>query len=163
VANIELGKIVLHKKETNVSDLVQDSCFSHSLVIKEKNLQLTQNIAPSISASVDPLRFNQILINLLTNALKFSYAGGEIIVTLKQQLNSLHLSIEDSGIGIAAEKIDTIFNPFEQVDMTFTRSRGGVGLGLTITKRLVELHEGTIAVTSTIGKGSIFTVILPIT
>ena len=119
--------------------------------------------AESIWLHADPVRLAQVFINLLNNASKFSEQGAAISVAAKRLGNEVAVSVMDSGIGIAPEKIESIFDMFEQVDKSMERTRGGLGIGLTLVKRLVELHGGRIAVRSDgPGHGSEFTVWLPV-
>ena len=133
----------------------------------EKGLTLTCEIAPGVSKDLmgDPTRLRQVLLNLLGNAIKFTEAG---TVSLKVEPDpdlavptALRFTVTDSGIGIAADKLASIFERFTQADSSTTRRFGGSGLGLTISKRLVELMGGRIGVTSTVGKGSVFTFSVP--
>ena len=111
----------------------------------------------------DPVRLAQVFINLLNNACKFTENGGVISITVERQGGEVTVSVKDTGIGIAPEKIESIFEMFEQVDQSLERTRGGLGIGLTIVKRLVELHGGQISVRSEgPGRGSEFIVRLPV-
>ena len=104
---------------------------------------------------------NKFLHNLVGNAIKFTHSG-EIVVDAQQAENMLSVSVTDTGIGIAPEKRERIFEAFEQADGSVARVYGGTGLGLSVTRRLVELHGGTLKVESEVGKGSSFIFTLPI-
>ncbi len=106
-------------------------------------------------------KFDQILTNLLSNAVKYS-SGGEIRIAVDTSHETMRLAISDQGIGIPKDKLPRIFEKFERVDNRDTRQAGGTGIGLFLVKHLVELHEGKIEVTSEVGKGSVFTVFLPL-
>ena len=110
----------------------------------------------------DSDKFDQILTNLLSNAIKYSPAGGEVRVEVDASDHDLTLSVSDQGIGVPADKLPRIFEKFERVDNRDTRQTGGTGIGLFLVKHLVERHEGTIDVHSTVGKGTTFTVHLPL-
>jgi signal transduction histidine kinase/ActR/RegA family two-component response regulator len=111
----------------------------------------------------DPVRLGQVFSNLLNNACKFTEPGGTISIEVKRTGHEAEISVKDTGIGIAPEKISSIFEMFEQIDNRMERTRGGLGIGLTLVKRLVELHGGQIAARSAgIGRGSEFIVRLPI-
>ena len=110
----------------------------------------------------DSDKFDQILTNLLSNAIKYSPAGGEVRVAVDATANDLTLSVSDQGIGVPADKLPRIFEKFERVDNRDTRQAGGTGIGLFLVKHLVERHEGTIDVSSVVGKGTTFTVHLPL-
>lgn len=135
--------------------------LSHTL-IENKKLKLINSIPkhlPLIEA--DENRLQQILYNLIGNAIKFTEKG-YISLFAEEKAGQIHISVTDTGIGILPNKLSGIFNSFEQADGSTAREYGGTGLGLSVTKQLVELHGGTIAVSSKVGKGSIFTVVLPI-
>jgi signal transduction histidine kinase len=110
----------------------------------------------------DERKFKQILLNLLSNAVKFTPEGGRINLDAALIKDSVEISVSDTGIGIAPEHQETIFEEFRQVGTDAAKKREGTGLGLTLTKRFVELHGGTIRVESVIGKGSTFTFTLPL-
>lgn len=130
-------------------------------LLRDKQLQLKNNIQKDIPLVVaDENRLQQILHNLIGNAIKFTREG-TIEISARSQESMLLIDIRDTGIGIAADKIDAIFQSFEQGDGSTEREFGGTGLGLSVTKQLVELHGGTIIVESELGKGAIFTFSLP--
>jgi two-component system, chemotaxis family, CheB/CheR fusion protein len=112
---------------------------------------------------VDPPRLAQVFSNLLNNAAKYTPEGGEISLTAKQSGQKVTISVRDNGIGIAAELLPKVFDMFVQADQTLSRSRGGLGIGLTLVRSLVELHDGRVtARSSEPGKGSEFTIELPV-
>lgn len=119
-----------------------------------------KNTIPSILADAD--KFDQILTNLISNAIKYSPGGGEITVNVESDEDLLHVSIRDPGIGIPADKLARIFEKFERVDDRDTRSAGGTGIGLFLVKHLVERHQGHIHVESELGKGSTFIFEIPL-
>ncbi len=137
----------------------------------QKSLQLINAIPPEVPVvDADENRVQQILYNLIGNAIKFTEVGTVEVSALvikpafrnDEQKGMLEIAVTDTGIGISADKLDRIFESFEQADGSITRAYGGTGLGLAITKQLVELHGGKICVNSTLGKGSCFTFTLPI-
>ncbi|GEM_PF-3201957 len=135
--------------------------FSEAL-LRGKNVTLKNEMPPDISPVVgDENRLQQILYNLIGNAVKFTDSGS-VSVSAKQQNFVVEVSVSDTGIGIPPDKLESIFQSFEQVDASMARAYGGAGLGLAITKQLVELHGGKIWVESELGKGSTFTFTLPI-
>jgi signal transduction histidine kinase len=112
----------------------------------------------------DSARLIQVFANLLNNSCKYTGPGGVINVTMEQRGNYAEVSVEDNGIGIAHDKLQAIFEPFTQVEEARGRSRGGLGIGLTLVDRLVQMHGGSVEATSAgIDRGSRFTVRLPIT
>ena len=129
---------------------------------KGKSLELINAISKDIPlVKADENRLQQILYNLIGNAIKFTEKG-KVDVTAEVREDQMFISVSDSGIGIPKEKFETIFKSFEQIDGTTAREYGGTGLGLSVTKQLVELHGGLIQVDSEVGKGSKFTFSLPI-
>ncbi len=120
---------------------------------------LPTDVPPVIA---DPAKFNQVLLNLLTNAIKYTHENGNVSVEARSQDGFIEIWVTDTGIGIGQEDIDRIFQRFTQVDSSASRSQGGTGLGLAITKELVELHGGQIRVQSKLGKGSSFIFTMPI-
>lgn len=135
--------------------------LSQSL-IEDKNLQLINSISRNAKlVGVDENRLQQILYNLIGNAIKFT-SKGYITLISEEKDGMLSISISDTGIGIPEDKLDSIFNSFEQGDGSTEREYGGTGLGLSVTKQLVLLHGGNIEVSSELGKGSIFTFTLPL-
>ena len=163
-SKIEAGKLELEYIYFNLPDLLKSIINTLILKTHNKNLKLSYNIDHRIPVIInsDPGRIRQILINLIGNAIKFTKEG-EIIVKVKlvepsinSELITLHFSVSDTGIGISNDKLDTIFTNFSQADGSTTRKYGGTGLGLTISKRLVELFRGNIWVDSEVEKGSVF-------
>jgi signal transduction histidine kinase len=110
----------------------------------------------------DDLRIRQIITNLVANALKFTPAGGTVDVSVGYDGSGLTLEVRDTGVGIAMQDINRVFEPFVQVDGGFSKTHQGTGLGLAITRKLVELHGGTIGVKSVLGEGSVFLVRFPV-
>ena len=110
----------------------------------------------------DERKFKQILLNLLSNAVKFTPEGGRVEVKAVMADGSVEISVNDTGVGIAPEDQETVFEEFRQVGSPYTQKREGTGLGLTLTKKFVEIHGGKIWVESEVGKGSRFTFTLPI-
>ncbi|HEV8049628.1 MAG TPA: ATP-binding protein, partial [Thermoplasmata archaeon] len=142
---------------------VEEVCSVVKRMVSEKQLTLKTQIEPDLTTVwLDPLRFKQILYNLLSNAVKFTDEGGEVEVSLAPHGDKMFdLKVRDTGIGIAATDIPRLFREFEQLEAGPGRRYQGSGLGLSLTKKLVELHGGTIEVDSVIGQGTTFTVTLP--
>lgn len=131
-------------------------------MIKDKKIKLINSIPKEVPlVNADENRLQQIMHNLIGNAIKFTQKGYVTLLT-ETKKDMLSVSVSDTGIGIPKDKLETIFNSFEQADGSTQREFGGTGLGLSVTKQLVELHGGTIDVTSEEGKGSIFSFTLPI-
>lgn len=130
-------------------------------LIGNKKLQLTNNIADDLVVDADENRIQQILHNLVSNAIKFTDAG-VVEVSATVEVNYLRIAVSDTGIGIPSSKLDRVFKPFEQADGSISREYGGTGLGLSITKQLIELHGGEIRIQSTLGKGTTVSFTLPL-
>lgn len=168
LSKIEAGKIIIEQSEFSLKHCINGVVLMQKSAVFKKGLSLDVNVTVEDSTVLigDQLRIKQILINLLGNAVKFTKQGGiTISAHLLQQQNNyplLQLAVRDSGIGISSEALCKIFMPFTQADGTTTRQYGGTGLGLTISRRLAELMGGSIAVESSLGFGSCFTVTLPV-
>ena len=164
IAKIGAGKMELELTKANVEDLCQASLrFVMEQAQKQKiNLKLVMD-NQSVMLTADERRLKQILVNLLSNAVKFTPNGGSVTLETKCDLESesLMFSVRDTGIGIATEDLKRLFSPFTQLDSKLSRQYAGTGLGLTLVMKLVELHGGSVAVESEIGKGSCFTVRIP--
>ncbi len=161
-SKIEAGKLVLEKTPFDLRETVGDVVKTMAAQARKKHLELLVDVDNAVPRVVDgdPTRLSQIITNLISNALKFTEEG-EIIVRLKLgslQGNTavLRFDVEDTGIGIAQDKVARIFESFTQADLSTTRKYGGTGLGLTITARLLELMGGSIQVQSEPGKGTNF-------
>ena len=115
----------------------------------------------AVRVNGDPTRLSQILSNLLNNAAKYTPEGGRIEVALEVEDGEAVVSVQDSGIGISDEMLPRVFDMFAQVDRTLARSQGGLGIGLALVRKLVELHGGAMRVESAVGKGAKFTFSLP--
>ena len=164
VAKIEAGKIELELVPVSLQKLCNTSLNFVQQAAHQKNLKLKLSLPNSPPPIIlGELRVRQILLNLLSNAVKFTPNGGEIslIVDLKPEQEVVQFQVKDTGIGIAPENLQELFQPFVQIDSRLSRQYSGTGLGLALVKRLVEMHKGTVTVTSILGEGSCFTVVLP--
>ncbi len=166
LSKIEAGKMTLLNKPTNLADLFEEIGSIFSMTLRNKNLALVIDIDEQLPKSllIDSTRVRQILFNLLGNAVKFTDTGHITLALRTLEVHDHHskvdleITVEDSGVGIAADQIEKIFNLFEQQEGQDNRKYGGTGLGLAITKRLVEMMGGAIHVQSTLGQGSRFIV-----
>jgi signal transduction histidine kinase/CheY-like chemotaxis protein len=161
-AKIESGKFQLDPVDFCLRDCIVDSLKLLAVRAHKKNLELLCDIRPDVPDSLvgDPGRLRQVVINLVGNAIKFT-SKGEIVVRVQLENQSqdkvvLHFSVSDQGIGIPSNKLQAIFDPFEQADTSTTRNFGGTGLGLAISSQLVQLMDGRIWAESEVGKGSTF-------
>jgi len=160
-SKLDAGMLRIESVPVALGPLVTHSVALIENKAREKGLRLHASVDPDLPVGLaDPLRISQILMNLLSNAVKFTESG-RIEVEATRDGDALRLVVRDTGIGIAPDQMDRIFEPFRQVDGTKTRIYGGTGLGLTITRRLAEQMQGTVQVASTPGAGSDFALRLP--
>jgi signal transduction histidine kinase/DNA-binding response OmpR family regulator len=157
-SKIEAGKLEIERIPFSLRNCLRDTLMALGHRASEKNLQLNCEVAPEIEDCIlgDAGRIRQILTNLISNAIKFSERGRVLISAVADATAQLHFRVTDQGIGIAPDKVEHIFQSFSQADSSTTRRFGGTGLGLTISKQLVELMGGRIWVESTLGVGSCF-------
>jgi two-component system sensor histidine kinase/response regulator len=161
-SKIEAGKLMIESFGFDLGKTMDETMKAMALRARDKGLNLLCDIAPEVPLALvgDAGRLRQILMNLLGNAIKFTAEGSvQVRVSLEQEDADgllLHFAVSDSGIGIAADKLNTIFEAFSQEDSSTTRRFGGTGLGLTISARLVQALAGEIWVTSELGRGSVF-------
>ncbi|MBF0159655.1 MAG: PAS domain-containing protein [Magnetococcales bacterium] len=158
LSKIEAGQVRIEQITFDLHDLMATSLNMIGLRAKNKNLVLESALATGVPQWVigDPLRLRQIFLNLLGNALKFTARGKITVLASAHPDHIIELGVQDTGIGIAPERMQGIFESFAQEDASITRRYGGTGLGLTISRRLAELMGGTIRVESEVGKGSTF-------
>jgi PAS domain S-box-containing protein len=164
LAKIESGNIEIYPRFVNVKNLCDSSFSFIKQQAKAKNIQFSTKIACNqAEIFVDELRMLQVLINLLSNAVKFTPAGGKIslVVDINTDTDEIYFHVTDTGIGIDSKNIDKLFKPFIQIDSSLSRSYSGTGLGLALVRKITEMHQGSITVSSEVGKGSCFTVKLP--
>jgi PAS domain S-box-containing protein len=163
-AQIEAGKLRISSEQFKPADLLRGVQEVMSQIVADKGLSLTGEIDPRLPQTFtgDPSRLQQILINLVNNAVKFTDTGGVHIRMFLADLKHWGLEVRDTGRGIPEPELDHIFDAFHQVDSTTTRQQGGFGLGLSIVRQLVQLMNGKIYVESTVGRGSTLTITLPL-
>ncbi|MBO9540372.1 PAS domain S-box protein [bacterium] len=161
-ARIEAGEFAVRRQPCDASAILRQVGEAFDPIASARELSLTVSAPPSpLEVLADPNRLVQILNNLLSNALKFTPPGGSVTLSLSQSDTETTFVVADTGIGILAEHLPHLFEKFFQAESSLTRSYKGTGLGLPITKALVEAHQGTISVASTPGEGATFTVHLP--
>jgi signal transduction histidine kinase/CheY-like chemotaxis protein len=163
LSKIEAGRMMLEPIAVDMPALIHDAARAYELVAAGKGVRFDIGIEPEVPKMVraDPLRLRQILVNLLSNAVKFTEGGSVTLRVSMISAGQMQIKVRDTGLGIPREKLDVIFEKFTQADGSISRRFGGTGLGLTITRMLVQLHGGTIAVESEPGAGSTFRVTLP--
>jgi signal transduction histidine kinase/ActR/RegA family two-component response regulator len=164
VSRITTGKLVLRREVVDLVEVVQGAAETARPLLEARNHRLCLNLPPHpVSVNADGLRLAQVISNLLNNSAKYSEPGGRIEVHVEAGNEEVSVRVVDGGIGIAAEVLPEVFDMFRQADTSIERIQSGLGVGLSLAKRLVELHEGTISAFSAgLGKGSEFVVRLPI-
>lgn len=164
LSKIESGKVEIELSSVALNLVCQSSLNFVREQARYKEIQLSCTIDETISEiEADERRLRQVLVNLLSNAVKFTPSGGcvQLAVNMNMPQQAVEFQVTDTGIGIAPENLNQIFQPFIQVDSSLARRYTGTGLGLSIVHRIVELHGGSIRVESEVGRGSCFTVVLP--
>jgi len=163
LTRIEAGKVSWNFEEVDVAELIREIIEILSLKAKEKNVALEYGASESIWAAIDMERIEQVLVNLIENAIKFSHGGGRIDIQTRVQADVLFVSVKDRGIGIAKENLERVFEKFRTLPSGGgTGETKGTGLGLTICRKIVEAHGGTIWVESEAGLGSVFHFSIPV-
>jgi signal transduction histidine kinase len=155
ISRAEAGKLDLRLETVDLAGLIQECAHLMRGRAEEQNLRLTLEIASLPPLLIDRLRVKQVLLNLLSNAIKFTPKGG--VVTIEADRNAkggVGICVRDTGIGIAPEMIPIAFEPFRQIDSYLSREYEGTGLGLSLVKTLIELHDGAVAMESTPKKGT---------
>ncbi|ELP58679.1 PAS/PAC sensor signal transduction histidine kinase [Clostridium pasteurianum DSM 525 = ATCC 6013] len=162
ITKIDSGFYQLNLYNHDIVSIVEDITLSVADYLKDKkiNIIFDTDIEEKIIAC-DEEKIERIILNLLSNSIKFTDANGTININIYDGKDSIKICVKDDGIGIPKEKLDTIFNRFIQVDKSLTRNNKGTGIGLALVKSLVELHNGKIYVQSEYGKGTEFTILLP--
>ncbi|MBA3589709.1 ATP-binding protein [Methylibium sp.] len=165
VSRVTQGRIELHKRPVAVAGIVEQAVQMHQALIDAQRQQLRVHVpVQPLVVDGDPVRLVQVVGNLLHNAAKYTPQGGAIAVTARQEGDAVLIDVQDSGMGIAAEALPHIFELFTQGDHSLARSQGGLGIGLTLVRRLAELHGGSVdAASEGPGRGSAFTLRLPAT
>jgi PAS domain S-box-containing protein len=168
LSKIEAEHLQLESIVFDLAHLVESTVEMLAIRARERRLNLLADVAPDLPASVrgDPTRLRQVLTNLISNAIKFTHEG-EVVVAVSRTTAAdgrplVRFAVRDTGIGIAADKLDAIFEEFSQADTSTTRKYGGTGLGLAICRRLVQLMGGALAVSSEVGRGTEFSFAVPL-
>jgi signal transduction histidine kinase/CheY-like chemotaxis protein len=164
VSRVTSGKLVLHRQPADLREVVERGMASLEGEIHARRLSLELDLPDQpVPVDIDVVRIEQVLSNLVTNAVKYTPPGGHIRVALGSDAACAVLAVADSGVGVDQDMLDPIFDLFAQVGATLERSRGGLGIGLTLVRRILELHGGSVEADSPgLGKGSTFTARLPL-
>jgi signal transduction histidine kinase len=162
VSKIEAGKIDLEEKELDVDQIIQATL---RLIVERAHMgeiELVYAPRPELPHLIgDERRVKQMILNLLSNAVKFTPKGGRVTIDAEMRHGTMAISVKDTGIGIAADKLAELFTPFRQIDSRLSRKYEGTGLGLSLTKGLIELHGGSIGIESALEKGTTATLRFP--
>jgi PAS domain S-box-containing protein len=164
ISRVTTGKIRLHEEDTDLRGIIERAIEATRPLIEQRKHELTVTLSPDpIWLRADVTRIEQVVVNLLNNAAKYTDEGGHIWLTADQEGDFALLQVRDNGVGIAPELIPHIFDLFTQGNRSLERAQGGLGIGLTLVQKIVELHRGSVEAKSAgTGKGSEFTVRLPL-
>lgn len=163
MSKIEAGKMTLRFEPVSVEEVVDDTLRLVRQRAEKAGLKMRVHLPQLPDIQADYRALKQILLNILTNAIKFTPSGGTITVSAVPTDSFMHLYVADTGIGIAPKDMERLARPFEQIENQFSRTKEGTGLGLALTKSLIEMHSGRLEVDSTVGQGTTVSVILPLT
>ena len=164
LARADEGRFEIHREPVALEPLVRDVHETAVILGEHAGLDVRLPVMEEATVMGDPVRLRQLLLNLITNAIKYTPRGGSLEIALSRRIDGVTVSVRDSGIGISAADLPYVFERFWRADRVRSRSseRGGFGLGLAICKWIAQAHGGTLSVTSRLGRGSTFTVMLPL-
>ena len=163
LAKIEAGKMELNPETFSLERAMEEVCAVIKGIAHKKHITISMEVSPELGAiTLDQQKFKQVLYNLLSNAIKFTDDGGKVeLLASPHDGELIHVSVRDNGMGIKKEDMQRLFREFEQLDAGTARQFEGTGLGLALTKRILEIQDGSIQVESEFGKGSTFTAVFP--
>jgi signal transduction histidine kinase len=162
LAKIESGHVRLRLETVNIVEVVHSVMRAMEPLAAKKAIRVKADLAAAGHVQADAGKLRQMLLNLVSNAVKFTPDGGHVNIGARRLADKVEIWVSDDGIGIAEPDFEHLFEEFRQVDSDISREQQGTGLGLALTKRFVELHGGEIRLTSEVGKGSVFTLSLPL-
>jgi signal transduction histidine kinase len=162
LSKVEAGQVVLRIEDVSVADVVRNVVSTMESLASKKSIRLETDVAGAGKVPADEGKLKQMLLNLLSNAVKFTPEGGRVQISASRLTDTVEISVADTGIGIAQSDHVEVFKAFKQVDSIIARGQHGTGLGLALTQRFIELHGGQIRIASEPGKGSVFTLVLPL-
>ncbi len=163
ITQLESGTLILDKERFDICQLIKDCISSLELEAAKKNIQLGLNKKHEkpIWVVADPFRIRQVLINLISNSIKYGVSEGKTVLSISTLMEDVIIEVEDNGVGIDPEHLARIFERFYRVDKGRSREQGGTGLGLSIVKHILEAHQKSIEVKSSLGQGTVFRFSLP--
>jgi signal transduction histidine kinase len=162
LTNLSADKEILYYEHVNIKDIIIDICEMMEFLAMENDVNLEYSSLNKISVYCDKNKIKRLLVNLISNAVKYNKKNGNIYVYTYITKNKIAINIKDTGIGIKKENVNKITEKFFREDKARTSKKSGVGLGLAISKHIVELHQGSLIINSVEGEGSLFTILLPI-
>jgi signal transduction histidine kinase len=162
LSKVEAGLIELQIERVLVADIVTSVLSTIEPLAATKGIRVQAELSAALYVSADPGKLRQMLLNLVSNAVKFTPSSGRVAIEVRRLEGAVEISVTDTGIGIAESDRGRLFEAFRQIDSPSASHQQGTGLGLALTKRYVELHGGKIHFVSEVGKGSIFTLSLPL-
>jgi signal transduction histidine kinase len=162
LAKIESGHVMLRLENVQIVEIAHSVIRAMDPLAAKKAIRIKAELAAAGQVEADGGKLRQMLLNLVSNAVKFTPQGGHITISAQRLADTVEISVSDDGIGIAESEFEHLFEEFRQVDSDIAREQHGTGLGLALTKRFVELHGGQIRLASEVGKGSVFTLSLPL-
>ncbi|WP_199774802.1 MULTISPECIES: HAMP domain-containing sensor histidine kinase [Clostridium] len=155
LSKFDIEKNILNKTEVNLKELIQNIIYNYESKALEKQITIESNLK-DIFINVDKNQFSQVLINILSNAIKYTNIGGRVELNMYEDIDNVNISIKDTGCGIPKEDIKNIFQRFYRVDRSRNKKTGGIGVGLTIAQSIINAHNGEIIVKSELNKGTEF-------
>jgi signal transduction histidine kinase len=162
LAKIESGHVVLRLENVMIVEVAHGVIRALDPLAAKKAIRIKAELAAAGLVPADAGKLRQMLLNLVSNAIKFTPEGGLVTIGAERFADTVEISVSDTGVGIHESEFEHLFDEFRQVDSDIAREQRGTGLGLALTKRFVELHGGRISLTSEVGKGSVFTLSLPL-
>jgi signal transduction histidine kinase len=162
LVRMDAGSVKLTREKLTLQDLIEENRHRLDPMARKRRQELVIDIKDPCEMNADKGKMNQVIYNLMENAIKYTQDGGEIDVTLVREDGNAVFSVKDNGPGIPADALPHIFERFYRVDKARSRETGGTGLGLSIVKQLIALHDGSVRVESEEGKGSTFIAEIPI-
>jgi CheY-like chemotaxis protein/two-component sensor histidine kinase len=163
LSKVEAGQMVLRLENVVVEDVVREVLRTIDPLASRKSIRVEADVDGAGEVPADAGKLKQMLLNLASNAVKFTNEGGLVTIAARRMKDTMDISVADTGIGMSAPDQKQLFQEFHQLDASTSRQQEGTGLGLALTKRFVELHGGAISVASDLGKGSVFTLTIPLT
>ena len=161
MSKIEAGRFIIEPQPVVLNEIIEETLRIISYQSQDRNIEIVEELADTLSLNADRRAIKQILLNLLSNAVKFSKDGGRVFVRAREVGANVMVTIEDTGVGISSEDLKRLGRPFEQVQNQFTKSHKGSGLGLAISRSLTQMHGGAMKIRSKPGKGTIVSLRLP--